>query len=129
MSDLDTLPAGADGGAVVPAGAAVSAPQHAHPQPRQYVMIAVVLVIVTALEVAVSYINQDTIGPNWIILMLAVMATVKFALVVSWYMHLKTDSRTLRRFFIVGLFGAITLYIIVALALHGFSNSYNHVVK
>ena len=132
MSDsTDTLPVPANGGppVPVPAGAAVAAPQIGHPEPRQYVMIAVVLVVVTALEVAISYVNEDVIGPNWIILLLLSMAIVKFSLVVAWYMHLKTDSRTLRRFFLVGLVGALTLYIIVALALHAMQNSYNTVVK
>ncbi len=132
MSDsTDTLPVPATGAShvPVPAGAAVAAPQIGHPEPRQYVMIAVVLVVVTALEVATSYMNEDVIGPNWIILLLATMAVVKFTLVVAWYMHLKTDSRTLRRFFMVGLFGAISLYIIVSLALHAWQPAYNNVVK
>ncbi len=98
---------------------------HGHPEPRQYVLIAVVLVIVTAVEVAVSYISSDTIGPNWIILVLASMAIIKFALVVSWYMHLKTDRRILRRFFLVGLIGAPLLYLIIALALRALNKNYN----
>ena len=132
MSDsTDTLPVPATEGShvPVPAGTAVAAPQIGHPEPRQYVMIAVVLVVVTALEVAISYMNEDVVGPNWIILILGVMAVTKFTLVVAWYMHLKTDSRTLRRFFMVGLFGAIVLFLIVSFALHAWSNSYNQVVK
>jgi hypothetical protein len=35
----------------------------------------------------------------------------------------------LRRFFLVGLFGAIVLYIIVSLTLHAWQPAYNHVVK
>ena len=130
MSETEQLPVLAtEGAAIVPAGgggaivAASSA--HAHPEPRQYVMIAVVLVLVTALEVATSYIDTKTVSSNLIILMLGTMAFVKFVLVVSWYMHLKTDSRALRRFFIVGLVGAILLYMVIALALHGFLHSYN----
>jgi cytochrome c oxidase subunit 4 len=96
-----------------------------HPEPRQYVLIAVVLVIVTAVEVAVSYISSDTIGPNFIIVMLFSMALIKFTLVVSWYMHLKTDRRILRRFFLVGLIGAPLLYLIIALALQALTKHYN----
>jgi cytochrome c oxidase subunit IV len=127
----DTLPVPAhdDRDVPVPVDAEVVASVTHHPDPRQYVMIAVVLVVVTALEVAISYMNEDVIGPNWIILLLATMAVVKFTLVVAWYMHLKTDSRTLRRFFLVGLFGAIVLYIIVSLTLHAWQPAYNHVVK
>ena len=131
MSDsTETLPVPASEGALpVAAEPAHAAAAHAHPDPVQYVIIGIVLVIITALEIAVSYVNEDSIGPNWIILMLGVMAVVKFTLVVSWYMHLKTDSRTLRRFFIVGLIGALVLYMIVALVLHGFQPSYNHVPR
>jgi len=131
LSDsTETLPVPTSEGSLpVVAAPAPAAAQHAHPQPVQYVIIGVVLVIITALEIAVSYIDQDSIGPNWIILMLGVMAVVKFTLVVSWYMHLKTDSRTLRRFFILGLVGAMILFTIVALVLHGFQPSYNHVPR
>jgi cytochrome c oxidase subunit IV len=131
LSDsTETLPVPAPEGAVPAlAGPAHAPAQHAHPQPVQYVIIGVVLVIITALEIAVSYLDEKTIGPNWIILMLGVMAVVKFTLVVSWYMHLKTDSRTLRRFFILGLTGALILFTIVALVLHAFQPAYNHVPR
>lgn len=130
MSDVtETLPVPAqDRGALAPhTDPMLSGEEHSHPQPRQYVIIAVILVIVTAFEVAVSYVDQKTIGPNWIILVLAVSAIVKFTLVVSWYMHLRFDSRVLRRFFITGLVGAIVLYTIVALMLHAFQPVYNRV--
>jgi cytochrome c oxidase subunit 4 len=89
------------------------------------VLIAVVLVIITAIEVAVSYIDRETLGPNLIIVMLLVMAAIKFVLVVSWYMHLKTDLAILRRFFMVGLIGAPVLYFVIVLALNALVNDYN----
>jgi len=116
------------GGAVVVAAPSAVAPHgggHAHPAPRQYVLIAVVLVVITALEVAVSYLDRDAMGPNLIILMLGIMAMTKFFLVVSWYMHLKTDAPILRRFFLVGLIGAPVLYLVIALTFKAFSGSYN----
>lgn len=130
MSDVtDTLPipAGRPGPLAPHTDPLLSGEEHRHPQPRQYVIIAVVLVIVTAIEVAISYVDQKTIGPNWIILMLAIAAIIKFTLVVSWFMHLRFDSRALRRFFIVGLSGAIVLYIVVAMMLHAFQPAYNYV--
>src|SRR5437764_10554718 len=80
---------------------AMAAEGHAHPGPRQYVLIALVLVILTAVEVAVSYI--DTIHTNWIILVLAVLAATKFFLVCAWYMHMKQDAPFFRRVFTVGI--------------------------
>ena len=82
-----------------------------HPDVKQYVLIAVVLVIVTALEIATSYI--DTGHTNWIIIALGAMAIVKFVLVTGWYMHMKSDHPLFRRFFIVGIIGASVVYGIV----------------
>ena len=73
----------------------------AHPDPFQYVMVAVVLVVITGIEIGVSYL-EGSIPNGLIILLLLVMACVKFFLVASWYMHLRTDQPVFRRFFIVG---------------------------
>jgi cytochrome c oxidase subunit 4 len=90
-----------------------------HPTPRQYVLIAVVLVIVTALEVGASYLEGD-IDSLLLIILLAVMAAVKFWLVVSWYMHLRTDLKIFRRTFVVGLFLAGGVYMAALASLHIF---------
>lgn len=82
---------------------------HPHPTPRQYVLIAVVLVVVTAAEVAVSYLEGD-VADGLIIAILLVMAAVKFFLVAAWYMHLRTDLAIFRRMFLVGLVGATIVY-------------------
>ena len=104
-----------DGGAVATvAEQAVEPAEHGgHPDVKQYVMIAVVLVIVTALEIATSYINTG--HTNWIIIALGAMAIVKFVLVTGWYMHMKQDNPLFRRFFIVGIVGASIVYGIVFL--------------
>jgi hypothetical protein len=46
------------------------------------------------------------------------MAALKFFLVVAWFMHLRTDSKVLRRFFLIGLAAAPVLYLVVLLMLH-----------
>jgi cytochrome c oxidase subunit IV len=81
-----------------------------HPSPRKYVNIAIILSIVTALEVAVYYIEavEDFLVP-----MLAVMAFVKFVLVAAYFMHLRFDSRIFRRFFVTGLLLAFGVFGIV----------------
>ena len=86
------------------------AEQH-HPTPRQYVLIAVVLVVITAFEIATSYI--DTAHSNVIIVTLFLMGFVKFFLVCAWYMHMKQDAPFFRRLFIVGIVGATIVYGIV----------------
>ena len=90
---------------------------HAHPDPIQYVMIAVVLVVITGLEIGVSYLEGDI--PNGLIIgLLLAMAFVKFFLVASWFMHLRTDQPVFRRFFIIGSVAAVLLYTVVLLTLH-----------
>jgi cytochrome c oxidase subunit 4 len=91
-----------------------------HPSPRQYVLIAVVLVVITGLEVAVSYLDGD-VNSNLLIAVLLVLAALKFFLVVSWYMHLRTDKPIFARFFTLGLVAAGTLYLVVLLTFSIFS--------
>src|SRR4029077_14118622 len=79
-----------------------------HPSPRQYVLIAVVLVVLTAIEIAVSYI--DTGHTNLIIIALFLMGAAKVFLVRGWYMHMRVDQPFFRRIFVVGLVGAGIVY-------------------
>lgn len=91
-----------------------------HPSPREYVRVAVVLALVTALEVAVYYI--DWVHEHGLLIpLLFLFALVKFSLVVLWYMHLRFDSRTYARFFVMGLAGALTLYVAVLLMFRTFA--------
>ena len=90
-----------------------------HPSPFQYVMIAVVLCVITALEVGMYYLEGD-IPDALLVGVLLSMALTKFVLVASWYMHLRTDRMIFRRFFIMGGVGAILLYTIVLATLHVF---------
>jgi cytochrome c oxidase subunit IV len=109
----------------LPAGVTESAPgllpgeEHPHPSPFKYVMIAVVLVIVTAAEVWVSYLDE-VLASEVIIVLLLTFGLLKFAMVAAWYMHLKTDQPIFRRFFVLGAVSAILLYLVVLLTLHVF---------
>ena len=82
---------------------------HAHPSPKEYVRIGVVLAVLTAIEVASSY----TIDGALLIVTLLSLAVIKFSIVVMWFMHLKFDDRRYARFFVMGLSLAATLYLIV----------------
>ena len=92
-----------------------------HPTPRQYVLIAVVLVVITGFEVATSYISTDDVSARIIAAVLITMAAVKFFLVVAWYMHLRTDLRIFRRMFITGLVLAGFVYLVMLSTLHIFN--------
>ena len=87
----------------------------AHPTPRTYVTIAVILGVITAVEVGIFYIEsiKDVLVPMFIVL-----STVKFALVAMFYMHLKFDERIFSMFFVGGLVLAASI-ILALMALFG----------
>jgi cytochrome c oxidase subunit IV len=93
-----------------------------HPTPQRYVMIAAILVVATAAEIGLYYLEGE-VPDGLIIVFLLMFAVIKFALVASWYMHLRTDKPIFRRFFVLGIVAAITLYLIVLTTLHVFSPS------
>ena len=98
---------------------AARAPHRAgHPSPKEYVRIGVVLGVLTALEVFASYAG---VSGSILIPTLFVLALIKFALVVLWFMHLKFDDRRYSRFFVMGLSGAAILYLIVLISLRVFA--------
>jgi cytochrome c oxidase subunit IV len=89
-----------------------------HPSPKEYVRIAVILAVVTAAEVGVYYLE---LSRGLMIPLLFGFAAVKFALVVLWFMHLRFDSKTYARFFLLGLAGAVTLYTVVLISFRAFA--------
>jgi cytochrome c oxidase subunit 4 len=78
-----------------------------HPSPRKYVNVAIILSIATAIEVGVYYVTAlgDLLVP-----ILLVLAIIKFMMVGLYFMHLKFDSHTFRRFFITGIFLALLVF-------------------
>lgn len=81
-----------------------------HPSVKEYIRIALVLAVLTGLEVAATY---TSIGSAALIALLLGLGAVKFILVVLYFMHLKFDDRRYSRFFLMGLAGAVTLFLIV----------------
>jgi cytochrome c oxidase subunit 4 len=76
-------------------GAAAAAPD-GHASVWTYVRVAMVLSVITALEVGVIYIRFLT--PIIVPLLLA-MSLAKFVLVVMFFMHLRYDARPLTALF------------------------------
>ena len=104
-----------------PAPEAPPARAHAgrHPSPKEYIRIAVILGAITATEVAVYYMEGVR---EYLVPILLFFSALKFSLVVLWFMHLRFDSRTYARFFVMGLAGAITLYLVVLMIFQVFSS-------
>ncbi|MGI8774931.1 MAG: cytochrome C oxidase subunit IV family protein [Actinomycetota bacterium] len=83
---------------------------HDHPEPRKYVFIAVVLAIVTAIEVGLYYLEL----PGALLVgVLLFFALIKFILVAQWFMHLKFDNRLFKMLFVTGLITAILVFSVV----------------
>lgn len=88
-----------------------------HPGVGQYVEIGIILAIVTAMEVALYYID---IARAVAIPALLFLTALKFVLVVMWFMHLRFDSPWFRRVFVFGLvIAAVVFSITVSLFYFG----------
>ena len=84
-----------------------------HPGPRQYVIVALVLAVLTALEVGLFYMDFIPNAVNTGALI--VLMVLKFATVALWFMHLRFDSKIYRRLFITGIILALSVFVIVLL--------------
>ena len=84
--------------------------EHAHPGAKEYMAIAVVLTVITAVEVAIFYIPRmhPVLVPS-----LLTLSALKFTLVAMFYMHLKFDSRLFSWLFVVPM--ALAAAVILAL--------------
>jgi cytochrome c oxidase subunit 4 len=64
--------------------------EHPHPSAGTYIRVAVILTVLTVIEIGVFYVPafHPVLAP-----VLLSLSAVKFAIVVMFYMHLKMDSR------------------------------------
>lgn len=71
-----------------------------HPTAGQYIVIAIILTVLTALEIGVFYVHslQPILVP-----LLVILAFFKFVLVAAYYMHLHFDSRVFSVLFVFPL--------------------------
>ena len=82
-----------------------------------YVRIAAILAAITALEVATYYVDLGALFLPALLIMMA----VKFYIVVSFFMHLRYESKMFSWVFYAGLFLAMTVYGIFLATFHFFS--------
>jgi cytochrome c oxidase subunit 4 len=119
VSDADVGTEAAPQGRAAPRGS-VPRRHAAHPSPKEYIRIAIVLFTITVMEVSTYYLKPPR---SILVPVLFTFTVIKFALVVLWFMHLKFDSRVYSRFFIMGLSFALTLYVVVLLMFGAFTGS------
>ncbi|HET7487688.1 MAG TPA: cytochrome C oxidase subunit IV family protein [Acidimicrobiales bacterium] len=79
-----------------------------HPTEWQYIKVAIVLGILTAVEVTLYY-TKFSQGITNASLMLLAMS--KFVIVAAYFMHLKFDNKILRRLFLTGIVLATFCYV------------------
>lgn len=82
---------------------------HGHASDKLYIKLAVLLGVLTAMEVSWPFIVDD--GPI-LLWPLLVMMVIKFVVIASYFMHLKFDSKVLSRIFYAALGLATGLYVI-----------------
>ena len=80
----------------------------AHPTEWFYIKIAIILAIVTGIEVGLYYTSFSEVATNGLLLALA---GIKFVMVAAYFMHLKFDNRILRRLFVTGFILASLCYV------------------
>ncbi len=91
----------------------MSADHKEHPTPKKYVQIAIVLAVLTALEVTLYYI-EDLVG-SFTDPLLIFLAVGKYIIVVGWFMHLRFENKMVNKFFAGGMILALVLFTIVML--------------
>jgi cytochrome c oxidase subunit 4 len=89
--------------------------RHKEPTDKQYVFIALLLAVLTAIEIAATEVGPD--GPLLIISLLVLMV-VKFAFVILFFMHLRFDNKLFSRMFYIGLVFAVVLYSVMLATFH-----------
>jgi cytochrome c oxidase subunit 4 len=69
-----------------------------------YIQIALILAVLTALEVTAFYLPDAMRPPGWmLVIVLILLSVVKFGLVASYFMHLRYDHRLYASCFAAGL--------------------------
>jgi cytochrome c oxidase subunit 4 len=93
---------------------------HAHDghSDLKYIKVAILLAVLTAIEVGVYYIDMSSAALTAILIPLMV---VKFWLVAAYFMHLKNDTPLFTKMFVSGLVFAIVVYAVMLTTFHYWS--------
>ena len=97
---------------VIDAHGEAHAEEHHHPDWGTYKWVALLLTVITVIEVWIYYIPAF-VASRLFIPSLLILSAVKFATVVMFYMHLKYDAKLFRALFV----GPLTIAIIALISL------------
>ncbi len=93
-----------------------------HPDDRSYVGIAIILGILTAIEVGTYWPFGEFFESNrtLMVIVLSVLMITKFFIVIGYFMHLKFDRRAYSFLFGFGLTLALAVFFVVLFAMNLF---------
>jgi cytochrome c oxidase subunit 4 len=87
---------------------------------KQYIYVALILAVITGIEVALTY---ATALPHLVFMVsLLTLMAVKFFTVVLFFMHIKFDNPIFGRLFYIGLGLAVFVYVVALFTFHFFSS-------
>ena len=101
---------------------------HEHVSDWIYIKIAIVLAILTAIEVFTYFESVHQMSDTLLVITLSVLMVVKFALVAAYFMHLKYDNAIFTKFIAAGLIIAWPVYGVFAYS-QDWLNGWNWVPK
>ncbi len=88
----------------------VDHPADGHPDAAEYIKVGLILAVITALEVAIYYVDALE---GALLAILLVLSAMKFVLVALWFMHLRFDNKLLTVMFSAGMVLVTALFVIV----------------
>src|SRR6476469_9226435 len=91
---------------------------HKHPSDWTYVVVALVLATLTAVEVGLYYVEK--LEFEILAGALTFLMVIKFGLVIMFFMHLRFDNKLFRRVFLTGVILAVLVYLAVLMMFHVF---------
>jgi cytochrome c oxidase subunit 4 len=87
-----------------------------HPSALEYVQIGLILAVITAVEVALYYVDMNF---TLLVVLLLGLSVVKFTLVVLWFMHLKFDATLFTILFVSGVVLTVSIFTVALGTLDG----------
>lgn len=81
--------------------------EHHGPTPRGYVMIGLILLVITIIEIAASFMTRAGLPEALQVATLLIFSVIKGFAVASFFMHLRFDSRWFTFLFVSGMVLAV----------------------
>jgi cytochrome c oxidase subunit 4 len=101
-----------------PAAHAPTAHDEGHASVQTYIRVAVVLAILTAIEIGALYVPG--LPKHVLVTLILIFGTMKFALVVAFFMHLRYDNKVLTALFV----GPLIIAMVIILAIMALFSAY-----